>query len=61
MAKGGNTKIRLKGYTAPPPSGISIQTIDPAATLGPVQRVVHSQDFTSVLINSWWINVWASS
>ena len=53
------TLIRCKAYTAPPNSGGRyICTIEPSTYLGPVERVLVSNVFVTILVRGYWINVW---
>ena len=60
------TKIVCKGYYGAPSvarvgsdSGW-LGNIQPGSYLGPIAAVDHSERFVSVLVNGWWINIWAS-
>ena len=52
------SRIRCKGYTAPPWDGLYCGTLSPSFTFGPVETWIHGDKFTTVLVNGWWINVW---
>ena len=54
-------KTRCKAYTAPPPWGAYICTIEQGSFLGPIQEVIESREFTTVLVKGYFINVWAKS
>ena len=46
-----------KAYDAPPPRGQYICTIDPCTYLGPVEEVVETEKFTTILVRGFWVNV----
>ena len=52
------TRVRCVGYTAPFPRGQKLATLEPGTYIGPVQDVVYSARFLTVLVNGWWINVY---
>ena len=63
------TSIRCKAYTAPPQgrgaprwewSGQYIATIEPATYLGPIESIARSDDFLTIRVEDWWINVWSA-
>ena len=55
------TQIVCKGYTAPPSqSGAYVGSVRPGTTLGHIAAVEHSEDFVSVKVNGWWINIWSA-
>ena len=60
MSKPLPTRIRCKGYTAPPYDGELLGTVAPGTYLGPVSTWLHTERCTTVLINDWWVNVWES-
>ena len=59
-------KIRCKAYTEPPGldaygnyifSGQYIATIEPGTYLGPVETVIWTGEYQSILVRDCWINV----
>ena len=53
--------MRCKAYTLPPPHGVYICTLHPGTCFGPVEEVVRSPLFVTVLVRGFWINVMRSS
>ena len=52
------TRIRCKGYSAPPDvGGIHLGTCAPGTYLGPVEEVTSGRGFITILVRGWWINV----
>ena len=64
VTKSGQTTIRCKAYTAPPVEGDGrtphryITTMAPGTYFGPVEEVVQTSAFTTVLVRGYWVNVW---
>ena len=54
------TRIRCKAYDNPPPYGNLICVMEPETYLGPVERVCHSDEFTTIQVRGYWINVWSA-
>ena len=53
-------KIRCRGYTAPPGfGGEFIKTIKSETCFGPVEETHSTEEFESVLVKGYWINVWS--
>ena len=51
-------RSRCKAYTAPPPCGRYICTIEPNTHIGPIERVIETEGFVTILCRSYWINIW---
>ena len=55
------TRVVVKGYSAPPSmKGNYVGTVPPGVCVGPIMDTEHSAQFVTVLIDEWWINVWAA-
>ena len=58
---GARSRIRCKAYTEPPLEGCAgslITTMAPGTYFGPVESVVQTEMFASVLVRGYWINIW---
>ena len=56
--RGGHTRIRCKGYSAPPTvGGRWLGTCAPGTYLGPVEEFVSGCGFVTILVRGWWINI----
>jgi hypothetical protein len=55
------TSIVGKAYTAPPDDGGGefITIIDAGTYVGPVEAWLHTRDFSTILVQGYWMNVWA--
>ncbi len=42
----------------PPPTGKRIVTIEPGTYLGPVEDYMHNEQFATICVRGYWINVW---
>ena len=51
------TEIVCKGYDAPYPSGRFQGSMPKGAIFGPVELVLRTTRYTTVLVDGWWINV----
>ena len=51
------TEIVCKGYDAPYPSGRFQGSMPQGAIFGPVESVLRTTRYTTVLVDGWWINV----
>ena len=57
------TQIRCKAYDGPPGGGGGsfITTISPGTHIGPVEEVVHTDQFVTILCRGYWINIWRAA
>ena len=51
------TEIVCKGYDAPYPRGLFQGSMPQGAIFGPVESVLRTTRYTTVLVDGWWINV----
>ena len=55
------TRVVCRAYTAPPSlGGHLICTIQPGTFLGPVEDKEATDEFVTICVQGWWINVWGS-
>ena len=52
------TRSRCKIYSAAPPNGDYIETMEPGTRFGPVLEVRHLPLFAAVRVDAGWVNVW---
>ena len=53
-----NTSSRVKLYSAAPPDGQYIETLEPGTIFGPVLEVRHLPLFAAVRVEAGWVNIW---
>ena len=57
-SKAAPSTIRVKAYTAPPPNGEYITTLDQDVYFGPAQEVIYRNSFVTIKVApDYWINV----
>ncbi len=44
-----------------PPYGQHLATIEPGTYLGPVEDWNQSDQFATICVRNWWINVWSAA
>ena len=56
------TRVVCRAYTAPPSiGGHFITDIERGTSLGPVEDWEESDDFITICVQGWWVNVWAAA
>ena len=56
------TRVEVKGYSAPPSIGGNyVGRVTAGAYVGPIIAVEHSEQFVTVLVDGWWINIWSAN
>ena len=51
------THVRVRAYSAPPPLGHLLATLEPGTYFGPVEAVNQTDLFITVLVRGFWMNV----
>ena len=53
-------RTRCVAYDAPPYDGRKLATLAPNTVVGPVENHLSTDDFVTICVRGWWINIWAA-